>query len=557
MCVCIAATGEEVPTRVHCSSSALLGYSIYAPIHDHEVRSQMTSSEERENLDDSPREAPESALSSAETDEYDLAVIGGGAAGLTASAVATNLGAKTLLVEADRLGGDCTWTGCVPSKALLKSAEVAHAARNAEQYGIDIDSDSIQVDFGQVMRRVRSIRTKIYEEEDHPENFEEMGIEVTHGVACFLDDRTLEIRTETGSQTVTANKFVVGTGGRPLIPPIAGLDEISYHTSETIFELEERPERLGIIGGGPIGTEMSQAFRRLGSEVVVFEALDRILHRDDPELTEMLQEKLAAEGVEYRCGARVERVDERGNGRIVVRAEGDETHEETVDALLVAVGRRPNLTELDLEAAGVEYSERGITVDDRCRTSRPHIYASGDVTGRYQFTHMSEHMSKVAVTNALLKWPMTIDVDHVPRVTYTDPELAHVGATRAELEERGTAHDVYRFPYEKVDRAVTDGETTGMIKIFARSWNGKILGASVLGARAGELISEYALAMRNGVTLRNVADTIHPYPSYGLAVRRGADQWYARKQSPTFTRILQTVFGYRGPVIEPDPDRIV
>jgi pyruvate/2-oxoglutarate dehydrogenase complex dihydrolipoamide dehydrogenase (E3) component len=212
---------------------------------------------------------------------------------------------------------------------------------------------------------------------------------------------------------------------------------------------------------------------------------------------------------------------------------------------------------LNLEAAGVEYDRRGVSVDDRCRTSQGHIYAAGDVTGRYQFTHMSNHMAKVAVTNALLKYPTSIDVDHVPWVTYTDPELAHVGASEDELEADGVSYETYRFPYDKLDRAITEGETEGVIKVHATSLTGKILGASVLGAHAGELITTFTIAMRNGVTLRNIGDTIHPYPAWGEGTRRLADQWYVQKQSPTFTKVLQTVFGYRGPVLKHGPDEII
>ena len=486
---------------------------------------------------------------------YDLIVIGGGAAGLTASGVAANLGANTLLVEADKLGGDCTWTGCVPSKALLKSAKVAHDMRNASDFGIA--SQPVEVDFQKVMDRVRNLREEVYEEDDHPRHFEAMGIDVVQGRAQFVDETTIDIQTKNESARVTGRYFVIAAGGSAFIPPIDGLENVPYLTNHILFELNERPERLAIVGAGPIGTEMAQAFTRLGSQVTVFETQDHILHHDNRELSDLLKAALADEGVTYRCNHRVTRVDQI-DGAIHIQAatDGGSTTVEA-DALLLATGRRPNLDGLDLDAAGIEYTKRGITVNDRCRTNQRHIYAAGDITGRYQFTHMSEHMAKIAVTNAIMKVPMKIDTEHVPWVTFTDPELAHVGATEAALEAQGTSFQTYRFPYSKVDRAVTEGETTGLIKVFAKRWNGKILGASVLGAHAGELICEYAVAMRNGVTLRSLSDTIHPYPSYGLAARRAADQWYAQKQSTTLTKVLQTLFGYSGPVLEPDPDRIV
>jgi len=485
------------------------------------------------------------------TYDYDVLVIGGGAAGLTSAGIATNLGAKTLMIERDRLGGDCTWTGCVPSKALLKSAKVAHQMRTANHYGLKATEPKI--DFGAVMQRVRDLRREIYEEADAPEVFEAMDIDVRFGEAHFVDPHTVSIE---GSY-VTGRFIVVCTGGRPLVPPIPGLDDAPYLTNDSLFELTEQPDRLAIVGAGPIGTEMAQAFQRLGTDVTVVEMGDRILSNDDPELTGMLLDVLQGEGVTYHFETRAAGVV-RPNGalRLLLDRDGEEATLST-DALLLATGRRPHVEALHLEAAGVDYTPKGLTVDDRCRTNVSHIFGVGDVTGRYQFTHMSEHMAKVAVTNALLKVPMSMDTGRVPWVTYSDPELAHVGATEAQLAEAGTSYQTYRFPYRKVDRAITDGATTGLIKVHARSLDGKIYGASVLGARAGELISQYALALRNGVTLRAIADTIYPYPSYGQAARRAADQWYAQKQSPLFTRFLKTVFGYRGPVIEPEEGRIV
>jgi pyruvate/2-oxoglutarate dehydrogenase complex dihydrolipoamide dehydrogenase (E3) component len=291
--------------------------------------------------------------------------------------------------------------------------------------------------------------------------------------------------------------------------------------------------------------------------VTVLDRGEGILGKDDPELTEMLQQVLVEERVDYVFNASVKMVAQ-ADGQITITAEqGEQQQTIEADTLLLATGRRPNLDGLGLDAAGIAYTDKGITVNDRCRTNQKHIYAVGDVTGRYQFTHMSEHMAKVAASNALYKIPLKIDTKHVPWCTFTDPELAHVGAREQDLKKDGSSYHVYRFPYRIVDRAITESETTGLIKVFAKKWNGKILGATILGAGAGDLICEYAVAMKNGVTLREIADTIHPYPTYGLAVRRAADQWYIQKQSTTLTRVMQKIFGYRGPVIEPDPERIV
>jgi pyruvate/2-oxoglutarate dehydrogenase complex dihydrolipoamide dehydrogenase (E3) component len=486
--------------------------------------------------------------------DYDVIVIGGGAGGLSAAGIATNLGAKTVMIERDALGGDCTWTGCVPSKTLLKAAKVAHQARNAGKYGLP--DQAIDVDFGAVMEHVREVRQDVYEEADRPEIFENMGIDVKQGDAHFVDAHTVAVERADGStDQITGRYVVIATGSRALDPPIEGLGDINCLTNDTLFELEERPDRFGVVGAGPIGSEMAQAFSRLGSDVTVIEMADHILANDDPELSSMLQEILEGEGIEYLLGAAVENVVEEDDGIRVETSEGETGG--MFDALLLAAGRVPNVEGLNLEAAGVEYDRGGVTVNDRCRTSRRHIYAVGDVTGRYQFTHMSNHMAKVAVTNALLKVPNSMDVDHVPWVTYTDPELAHVGASANELDDAGTSYETYRFPYDKLDRAITEGETDGLIKVHATSLTGKILGASVLGSRAGELITSFTIAMRNGVTLRNIGDTIHPYPAWGEGTRRVADQWYVQKQSATFTKVLQTIFGYRGPQLEYGPDDII
>ena len=408
------------------------------------------------------------------------------------------------------------------------------------------------------MRHVHNLREEVYQEADAPSIYEQMGVEVKHGRARFTDEHTVETETEDGrTERATGRYIIIAAGARAAAPPITGLNNVVYLTNESLFEIDTLPARLGIIGAGPVGTEMAQAFNRLGSAVTVFDRGAGILSRDNEELAGLLHAALEREGIVYRLSADIESVAKRdGSVVITARTEG-RTEAIMVDALLVATGRIPNVEDLNLEAAGVTYDRRGVTVDDRCRTNRRHIFAVGDVTGRYQFTHMSEHMAKIAVTNALLKWPMKIDVKHVPWTTFTDPELAHVGATEAALLEQGESFEVYRFPYTKLDRAVTDGESTGMIKVYAKAWNGRILGASILGTSAGEMIAEYALAMRHGIRLRQISDTIHPYPTYGLGVRRAADQWYVQKQSPNLVRLLQWVFGYRGPVNRYEPGMVV
>lgn len=489
--------------------------------------------------------------------DYDVIVIGGGAAGLTASGIAANFGAKTMMIEQEKLGGDCTWTGCVPSKTLIRAGKVIHDMRKAAAYGIT--GNHLQVDMEKVIRHVHEVRTEIYEDADRPEIFEEMGIDVEFGRAAFTDPHIIRFETKEGAtKEVTSKKIFICTGAKAFVPPIEGVDEVDYLTNESLFEIDRLPEHLVVIGGGPIGSEMSQSFVRLGSKVSVIDMAPRIMMNDDEELAGILREKLEEEGVNYYLNASVKRVSKISKGvGVTIDRDGQETVVQG-DALLLATGRRANMDSLNLEAAGVHYSGSGIEVNDKCRTNVRHIYAVGDVTGRYQFTHMSEHMAKVAVTNALLKIPMKIDTRHVPWCTFTSPELAHVGATRNELEANGKQYQEYRFPFSKIDRALTDGESTGWIKIYAKKGNGKILGADVLGAHAGEMISQYALAMRNGVSLRQFADTIHPYPTYGLGARRAADQWYIKNQSETLVKWLKRIFRLRGEIPDyNDPERIV
>ena len=522
--------------------------------------------------------------------EYDLIVIGGGSAGLTASGIGASLGAKTLMVEKYKLGGDCTWYGCVPSKILL------HQAKKA--------SMGASVPFSEVSRKLHAIRQEIYEDADHPDKFRAMGIDVVEGEAVFVDPHTLRIEkvpgnkpaadggsvktgkdhgAASGSQSasghgergaeseariVTGRYIIIAAGSRAFVPPIPGIDKTPHLTNHTLFDLKELPGSMVIVGGGPIGTEMAQAFQRLGTRVSLVDMGDRILPKDPAEMTDILRKKMEKEGVAFHFGVSVDAIegDERrvkvsisakdGSANDISAEKGRTVIE--ADKLLIATGRRVQLDGLNLEAAGVMYTRQGITVNDRCRTSRRHIYAIGDVAGRFQFTHMSEHMAKVATTNALLKVPMKMDSRHVPWVTYTDPEVAHVGASRADLDKQGTRYEVYRFPYSMIDRAITDEETDGWIHVYAKKLTGRILGADITGAHAGELISQYALAMKNGITLRKMADTIYPYPSYALGARRAADQWYIKNQNLTLVKWIRRLFRYRGPLPDlSDPERIL
>lgn len=478
--------------------------------------------------------------------EYDMIVIGGGAAGLTASGVSVSLGAKTMMIEKEKLGGDCTWYGCVPSKIVLNLGRKALISGNP-------------ADFSEVRKTLDSIRQEIYMDADHPDKFRSMGIDVEEGEATFTDPHTLRITKMNGeTRLVTSRYMIIATGAKPSVPTIPGIESTPYLTNHTLFEQENLPKSMIIVGGGPIGTEMAQAFRNLGCDITVVDQAERILGKDHPELARLLQKHLEKEGVTFELNSAVTSVRKNKQTVEVTLDQQGKPKVLSSEKLILATGRVANISTLNLKTTGVETDRGRIRVNERCRTNVRHIYAIGDVTGQYQFTHMAEHMAKVAVSNALLKIPMKMDHTHVPWVTYTDPELAHLGSTAEELNKRGIRFETYRFPYTMIDRAVTDEKTEGWIFVYAKKMSGKILGADILGAHAGELISQYALAMKNGLSLKKMSDTIYPYPSYSLGARRAADQWYVKNQSVTAVKWIRRLFGYRGPLPDlNDPDKIV
>lgn len=470
--------------------------------------------------------------------------------------MAASFGMKTLMVEVDRLGGDCTWHGCIPSKALLHIASDWHCGRLSTRFAHKKSDHDL--DFSKVIDEIHRIREHVYHEADRPDIYTSMGVEVTFGYATFVDAHTITITNGDTVKTATSRFFVIATGSKAAIPPIAGLEFIPYLTNESLFELNELPKSLVIVGGGPIGCEMAQAFTRLGSKVTVVDQANRILHRDDPKGAHIILEALKAEGAEFYLESTIDHIKladgaivcslHTPNGSIVLQA----SH------FLVAAGRQPNTATLAVEKAGVMLTNGAVLVDERCRSNVKHIYAAGDVAGRQAFTHIAEHMAKTAVTNIALKIPKRMELNSIPWVTFTDPEIGSVGASESELRKRGIKFEIYEFPYSKVDRALAQGGLPGLIRVFARSRDGKIYGACVVGKGAGEMLGELALAARNGVSLRKVADTIHAYPTYGLGVRRAADQWYVRKQSVGLVKMLKFIFGYQGQLPDlSDPERIM
>lgn len=460
----------------------------------------------------------------------DLIVIGAGSGGLTAGRYARRLGAKVALVEKHRIGGDCTWTGCVPSKALLKAAKVAHAARTAAHYGI-LTSPPV-TDLPKVRGYVYGAIQGVYQHET-PEGLAREGIEVVTGAARFLDPRTILA----GKRKLTARHFIIATGAHPVLPPIPGLQEVPFMTYEQIFDNERLPSRLLILGAGPIGVEIAQAYQRLGSQVTLVGVA--LLPKEEPEVAEVMNSVFAREGTAFVPGRATAA---RTHGKeIVLTLQGREVHGEM---LLVAAGRAPNVEGLDLKKAGVTYSPKGIQVDARLRTSARHIYAVGDCTGGHQFTHFAGWQAFKAVRNALLPGSSSGFTQTVPWTTFTDPEVARVGLTEAQARQRyGETVRVARRAMARTDRAVCENASEGFIKVVHRS-NGRLLGATIVAERAGETIAEFVWALARGFRVADLAGAIHVYPTYSSAVMElAADVALSGFLGSALGKVLQRLSG--------------
>ncbi len=463
------------------------------------------------------------------SERYDLVAIGGGTGGLVSAAGAAYLGLRSAIIEKTALGGDCLWTGCVPSKALIASARRAHGIRTADRLGLP--GTAPDVDFGAVMARMRDARDVVAHHDD-PERFREMGVDVHFGAARFIDAGTVDVE---GVGPIRSKRFVLATGAVPAVPPIPGLAESGYWTHETVFDQRELPPRMVILGAGPIGMEFAQIFSRLGSRVTVLEMGDRILPKEDPDVAEYLVHLLTKEGVDIRTGSRAVSVAP-GPGGIKVDVAGGEPA--LGDRVFVATGRRPNTEGLGLENAGVATDNGAVKVDDTLRTTARRIWAVGDVTGGLQFTHVAEHMARAALQNAISPLSRKVRYDTVPWVTYTDPEVAHVGLSEEEASAEGAS--TYRYDYADLDRAIVDASTAGFVKISADG-RGKILGATIVAHGAGNLIQPLVLAMKHGLGLRQVAGTIFPYPTMGEGVKRAANEYMRGRLETTGGRLLKKV----------------
>ncbi|MEO8089892.1 MAG: mercuric reductase [Gemmatimonadales bacterium] len=465
-------------------------------------------------------------------DRYHVVVIGAGTAGLVTAAGAAGLGARVALVERHLMGGDCLNVGCVPSKGIIAAARAWHDARTAASRfgGPAVTGDG---DFGAAMERMRRLRADL-SAVDSAERFTGLGVDVFLGQGRF----TAPDRIAVGDAVLKFRRAVIATGARAAVPPIPGLEDAGYYTNETIFTLTQRPARLLVFGAGPIGCELAQAFARLGSAVTILDRGDRVLSRDDPDAARLVEAALRADGVRLEFGAEAQRVERTAGGARVHFGRDGRAGVLDGDAILVATGRAPNVDDLGLDAAGVGLGQRGVSVDDRLRTSNRRVYAIGDVSSRYQFTHVADFQARLVIANALFFGRGRASKMVIPWTTYTSPEVAHVGLTPEEAERQGVEIETITVPFEQVDRAVLAGETDGFLRVHLRRGSDKLAGVTVVASDAGNLIAEAALAMTNGLGLSAMGRTIHPYPTVAEAYRKAADLRRREKLTPLAQRIL-------------------
>ncbi|MBD1825018.1 mercuric reductase [Cyanobacteria bacterium FACHB-DQ100] len=461
-------------------------------------------------------------------ERYDLIVIGAGTAGLVVAAGAAGLGIglKVALIEKHLMGGDCLNVGCVPSKTMIRSSRVVGEMQQARSFGV-MPPDQIEVDFAAVMERVRRVRAEI-SENDSAQRFQELGVDVFLGEGKFLDREQIAV----GDQILRFKKAVIATGARASHPDIPGLAEAGFLTNETVFSLTDRPNRLAIIGGGSIGCEMAQTFRRLGCEVTLFHNKNRLLDREDPEAAELLQQVFLKEGIQIVFNSSIDKVEKTNQGKVI----HFNSQQTTVDEILVGAGRSPNVERLNLDAAGVNYNKKGVKVNDYLQTTNPRIYAAGDICMGWKYTHAADAAARIVIKNAFFS-PFGLSRSKLsnlvmPRAIYTDPEIAQVGLSEAPNAE------VIKIPLERVDRAIADEETNGFVKILHKKGSDQILGATIVARHAGEMISEITLAIVGKRGLNTLSSVIHPYPTQAEAIKKAADAYRKTLLTPNSQRLL-------------------
>ncbi len=470
----------------------------------------------------------------APADRYNLVVIGAGTAGLVTAAGAAGLGAKVALVEREFMGGDCLNVGCVPSKGIIRASRVFHDARTSGEFGVG-GGEHLSIDFGKAMERMRRIRADISFHDSVQRYSGKLGVDVFLGEGKFAGPDAVEVN----GARLRFHRAAICTGARAAAPPIPGIGGAGYLTNETVFSLTELPGRLGVIGAGPIGCELSQTFRRLGSRVTLFEMGDHILPREDPDAAGIVQDAFVSEGVNLLLNARVSGVTADGREKVLHVEQDGERKEVRVDEILVGIGRAPNVEGLNLESAGVAYDpRRGVAVNDRLQTSNPRVFAAGDICYPYKFTHTADALARILIANALFLGRQKSSALVVPWCTYTDPEVAHVGMYEADANAKGIPVVTLTVPLSDVDRAKLDGETQGFARVHLRKGTDRILGATIVAGHAGDMINEFSLAMTAGLGLSAIGKTIHPYPTQGEVVKKVADAYNRTRLTPTVKRIL-------------------
>lgn len=459
---------------------------------------------------------------------YNLVVIGAGPAGLIVAAGAAGLGAKVALIEKHLMGGDCLNVGCVPSKSLIRSSRTVGDIWNASKFGVHV-SDSAEVDFAAVMERMRRIRAGISDVDSVQRYQHKLGVDVFLGSGSFTSNSTIEV----AGQTLRFKKAVIATGARARQPQIPGLQEAGYLTNETVFNLTQKPQRLAVIGAGAIGCELAQAFRRLGSEVVLLHKNAQILDKEDADAATIVQEAFVREDIQLILESQIDRVEQTNAGKVVYYQLHGKEASVTVDEIIVSVGRSPNVEGLNLESVSVEYdTQKGVFVNDNLQTTNPRIYAAGDICMKHKFTHAADFAARMVIQNTLFFGRKKLSALTIPWCTYTDPEVARVGMGDRELQAAGIDIDTFLIPFDKVDRAIIDGEEEGFVKIHVKKGSDKILGATIVARHAGDMISEITLAMVNNIGLGKIASTIHPYPTQADAIRKAGDAYNRTRLTP-------------------------
>src|SRR6266480_1400051 len=469
--------------------------------------------------------------------KYDMAIIGGGSGGLTAARVASVLGANVLLVDKERLGGDCLNYGCVPSKSLIHVARIVQKARESASLGLM--SANLRVNMAKVSEYVQGVIDRVAE----GEKVYTEGVTVKFGQITFKSATELVLNGE----IFTSRNTLIATGSRPVMLRVEGLEEVGYLTNEGAFDLMNLPSSIVIVGGGPVGVELSQAFERLGAKVTIIQGPDRILPREDPEVSDAVARVLISEGVNIVTNARFVKAGRNGNKKVVIARQGDQLLNFEADEIILALGRQPNVEGLNLEAAGIKYDEKGIKVDEYLQTSASNILAIGDVIGGYLFTHVAVYQAGVAVRNALVPvGKKKVDYRVVPWCTFTDPEAARVGLTPEDAEKQYKQVRIVKFPWAEIDRAQAENETTGFIKLVLAGKKDEIVGAHMVGARAGEMLGEMALAMQHNLTLNDILGTIHVYPTMNTGIQQASFEAYLESTAAANNRrIVRTVLSLR------------